>query len=134
MKPKQETEPSFGDCTFQIMPDNEMGLASLAKYAQYLDYKTNSGQGETLNIDGLINQLLSDGIERKIKEHVKQYGFDDKDEFMDVMIHCADGEEVAIELANHIQAKLQKEHDEILAHIPMDSPQKELPFQIVGDK
>ena len=110
MKTKEETDlMGFGDCTFQIMPDNEAMLSSLAKFAIYLDYKTNAGQGETLNIDGLINKLLCDAMDRKIKDYVKQYGFDDKDEFMDTMIHCADGEEVAIELANHIQAKLQKE-------------------------
>ena len=134
MKTKEETDlMGFGDCTFQITTGNEMMLSSLAKYAQYLDFRVKAGQDEQLNLDGLVNKILSDAMERRIKELVKQYGFDNRDDFIDVMTHCADGEEVAIELANHIQIALQKEHDEILAHIPMDSNQRELPFQIVKE-
>jgi hypothetical protein len=132
MKPKQETDlMSFGDCTFQITTANEMMLSALSKYAQYLDYTTNAAQDEQLNIDGLINRILCASMERWIKELVKQYGFDNSDDFIDVMTHCNDGEEVSVELANHKRIALQKEHDEILSHIPMDSPQRELPFQIV---
>lgn len=132
MKAKQETDlMSFGDCTFQITTANEMMLSALSKYAQYLDYTTNAAQDEQLNIDGLINRILCASMERWIKELVKQYGFDNSDDFIDVMTHCEDGEEVSVELANHKRIALQKEHDEILAHIPMDSPQRELPFQIV---
>lgn len=132
MKTKEETDlMSFGDCTFQITTANEMMLSALSKYAQFLDYKTNAAQAEQLNIDGLINSILSSAMERRIKELVKQYGFDGADDFIDVMTHCEDGEEVSVELANHARIALQKEHDEILSHIPMDSPQRELPFQIV---
>lgn len=135
MKTKQETDlMSFGDCSFQITTANEMMLSALSKYAQYLDYTTNAAQDEQLNIDGLINRILCASMERWIKELVKQYGFDSSDDFIDVMTHCEDGEEVSVELANHARIALQKEHDEILSHIPMDSPQRELPFQIVGDK
>lgn len=135
MKTKEQTDlMSFGDCSFQITTANEMMLSALSKYAQFLDYKTNAAQDEQLNIDGLINQILSVAMERRIKELVKQYGFENSDDFIDVMTHCEDGEEVSVELANHARIALQKEHDEILSHIPMDSPQRELPFQIVGDK
>ncbi len=135
MKTKEQTDlMSFGDCSFQITTANEMMLSALSKYAQYLDYTTNAAQDEQLNIDGLINRILCASMERWIKELVKQYGFDSSDDFIDVMTHCEDGEEVSVELANHARIALQKEHDEILSHIPMDSPQRELPFQIVGDK
>lgn len=132
MKGKEQTDlMSFGDCTFQITTANEMMLSALSKYAQFLDYKTNAAKDEQLNIDGLINSILSSAMERRIKELVKQYGFDGADDFIDVMTHCEDGEEVSVELSNHARIALQKEHDEILSHIPMDSPQRELPFQIV---
>ena len=132
MKTKEHTDlMSFGDCTFQITTANEMMLSALSKYAQFLDYKTNPAPDEQLNIDGLINSILSAAMERRIKELVKQYGFDGADDFIDVMTHCEDGEEVSVELSNHARIALQKEHDEILSHIPMDSPQRELPFQIV---
>lgn len=132
MKSKEQTDlMSFGDCTFQITTANEMMLSALSKYAQFLDYKTNPAPDERLNIDGLINSILSSAMERRIKELVKQYGFDGADDFIDVMTHCENGEEVSVELANHARIALQKEHDEILSHIPMDSPQRELPFQIV---
>ncbi len=132
MKTKEQTDlMSFGDCSFQITTANEMMLSALSKYAQYLDYTTNAAQDEQLNIDGLINRILCASMERWIKELVKQYGFDGADDFIDVMTHCENGEEVSVELANHARISLQKEHDEILSHIPMDSPQRELPFQIV---
>lgn len=131
MKRKEETDlMAFGDCTFQITAANETMLSALSKHAQFLDYQVSKkGNCEQLNLDGLVNKILYDAMKRRINELVKEFGFDDVDDFIDVMAHCADGEEVAIELDNHTFNKYQKQHDEILSHIPMDSGQKELPFK-----
>lgn len=126
---KNETDNfAFEDCTFKITTTNEMMLRALIKYSMMLDFVTNAQGEDMLNVDGLINSIMSEGMTRRIKELVKRHGFDDAEEFMDVMTSCSDGEEVSVEIKNRERIALQKMHDEILSHIPLDDKQKSLSF------
>lgn len=119
---------SFGDVSFQITTANEMMLSALITYSKMLDYVTNATGDEQLNIDGLINSLLADGMNRRIKELVKKHSFEDAKEFMDCMAECHDGEEAFGEIRQHEANFYQKTHDEILSHIPVDDGQLKLPL------
>jgi hypothetical protein len=125
---KPENNVEAGDCTFPITFPNEVMLKALSKYAMMLDYVTNAKDDEKLNIDGLINSILYEGMTKRIKDLVKKHGFEDSQEFIDCMAACKDGEEVSVEVKNQEKVFYQTAHDEILAHIPMEDRQKALPF------
>ena len=129
-KPKEQTDlMAFGDCSFQITMANERMLKSLSKYAMMLDYVTCAEGEKLLNVEGLINSILYNGMSRMIKDMVKKHGFEDQEDFIDCMNACKDGEEVSIEIKHHECSAYQKMHDDILAHIPLDDKQKSLEFK-----
>ena len=131
-KPTDNVEA--GDCTFPITFPNEVMLRALSKYAMMLDYVTNAKEEEQLNIDGLINSILYEGMTKRIKDLVKKHGFEDQQEFIDCMAACQDGEEVFVEVKNQEKVFYQTAHDEILAHIPMEDRQGALPFGSAKNK
>lgn len=127
VKVKENTDSmACGDCTFQITTANEILLKALTKYSMMLDYVTQAGETELLNIEGLINAILFDGMTRRIKELAKKHCFDTQEEFIDCMAACKDGEEVAIEIRCSECNFYKKMHDEILSQIPVPDTQKKL--------
>lgn len=118
----------FGDTSFQITTANEMMLVALIKYSQMLDLVTGAKGEEQLNVDGLINSLIAEGMTKRIKDLVKRHSFEDAQEFIESIGACNDAEEVAGEIRQHEMQFYQKTHDEILSHIPMESAQMELPL------
>ena len=118
----------FGDCSFEITTGNEIMLKALTKYAMMLDFITNSQADEQLNVDGLINSILADGMTKRIKELVKKHGFENTDDFISNMLNCHDGEEVNIIVKDQELKFYHKLHDEILSYIPIDNKQKTLPI------
>ena len=129
VKVKEQTDSmAFGDCTFQITTANEVMLKALTKYAMMLDYVTQAQGEDQLNVEGVLNSILYNGMSKMIKDLVKKHGFEDSIEFMDVMNSCKDGEEVANEVKHHERAEYQKVHDDILCHIPMPDTQAKFDF------
>lgn len=128
-KLKENTDKmAFGDCTFQITTANEIMLKALTKYAMMLDYVTQAQGEDQLNVEGVLNSILFNGMSKMIKELVKKHGFEDTMEFMDCMNACSDGEEVANEIKHHERNEYQRQHDDILAHIPVPDNQGKLDF------
>lgn len=127
VKAKESTDSmACGDCTFQITMANEVLLKALAKYSMMLDYVTHADETEQLNIEGLINAILLEGMTRRIKELAKKHCFDTQEDFIDCMSSCKDGEEVAIEIRCSECNFYKKMHDEILSQIPVTDTQKKL--------
>ena len=116
----------YGDCTFKITMGNEVQLRALSKYAQMLDFVTHATPDEQLNVDGLVNCILNEGMAKRIKELAKRHGFEDSAEFIDCMNACGDGDEVSVEIKEHERAAYQRAHDAILAHIPIEDRQMNL--------
>lgn len=116
----------FGDCTFQITTANEIMLKALIKYSMWLDYVTAANEDEMLNVEGLINNIIAEGMQRRIKDLTKKHSFEDVEEFIDCMTCCSDGEEVASEIKSHELSFYRKTHDEILAYIPIEDKQMRL--------
>lgn len=128
-KLKENTDNvAFGDCTFQIISDNEGMLMALSKYAMMLDYVTQAQGEEQLNVEGVINKILFDGMLKMIKELVKKHGFEDAKDFINCMIACQDGEEVANEIKHHERKDYQRQHDDILSRVPVLNPQTSFDF------
>jgi transcription elongation factor Elf1 len=127
VKVKESTDSmACGDCTFQITMANEVLLKALAKYSMMLDYVTHADETEQLNIEGLINAILLEGMTRRIKELAKKHCFDTQEDFIACMSSCKDGEEVAIEIRCSECNFYKKMHDEILSQIPVPDTQKKL--------
>lgn len=130
--PKRKTEPTdamaFDTYSFQITSGNATMLSALVKYSQMLDYVTGASEDELLNIDGLINSILDEGMTRRIKDLVKKHSFESADEFIDCMTYCKSGEDVFNEIKQHEKNFYQMTHDEILSQVPLLDNQKELPL------
>ena len=95
MKKEQTDLLRAGECTFGITGSNDMMLRALMKYTMMLDtVAIQVGDEEQLTMDGLINFLLDDAINRNIKEIIKRHGFEDRNDFYDSIATCQSGEEV----------------------------------------
>lgn len=125
---------AYDSISFQITMANESMLNALIHYSEMLDYVTHSKDDELLNIDGLINSLIAEGMTKRIKDIVKRHSFEDMEEFINCMAECHDGEEVLSEVKQHESSAYQKMHDEILSHIPVDDAQRSLPFVVKGEQ
>lgn len=118
----------FDTYQFQITSGNAVMLSALVKYAQMLDYVTNSDESEQLNIDGLINSILAEGMIRRIKDLVKRHNFESQEDFIGNMTCARDGN-AAQNIVHQKELEFyQKTHDEILSHIPIEDDQKCLPL------
>lgn len=115
-------------CEFRITGFNLDMLNALTKYAMMLDHVTNAQPDEQLNVDGVINTILDEGLKREIKDLIKQHGFMDMDEFIETMRDCQDGEEVHHACKYRESMKLKRAHDKILAQIPIEDKQARLPI------
>lgn len=129
--PKRELTDGmpFEECSFQITTANELILNALIKYSMMLDIVTGAQGEEQLNVDGLLNSLLNEGMNKRVKELVKRHGFEDVNDFTETLNACKDGDEALQEIKLHEQSMFQKMHDEILSHIPLDDGQKSLKFE-----
>lgn len=116
------------ECTFKITGINAGMLAAFAKYAMMLDYVSHADGDNVLSIDGIMNTLLDEALKRRIKELCKCHGFLDIEDFMEVMGECEDGEEVRARINERQHEAFKQAHDNILAHMPIDDKQCQLPF------
>lgn len=128
-KKPEQPEGAF-DCSFRMTIANHIKLQALAKYAQMLDWATNATDDQRLNVDGIINLILDEGMTRRVKDIAKKHGFYDSDDFITTMGDCGDGEEVTYAVQYKERNYLKRAHDEILRHIPSDDRQKDLPFDV----
>lgn len=119
---------AFDSYSFQITSGNAVMLAALTKYAQMLDFVTNADENEQLNIDGLFNSIICEGMTRRIKDLVKRHSFESQEDFIDSMTYAKDGAAVAEVIKQKEMDFYQKNHDEILSHIPIEDDQKKLPL------
>lgn len=119
---------AFDSYSFQITSGNAVMLAALTKYAQMLDFITNADENEQLNIDGLFNSIICEGMTRRIKDLVKRHSFESQEDFIDSMTYAKDGAAVAEVIKQKEMDFYQKNHDEILSHIPIEDDQKKLPL------
>lgn len=119
---------SADSISFDITMANEMMLTALTHYSEMLDYVTQAKDEEKLNIDGLINSIIAEGMMKRIKDLVKRHSFDSHEDFIDCMCGCNDAEEAYSEIKSHEASAYQKMHDEILSHIPVEDAQKSLPL------
>jgi uncharacterized radical SAM superfamily Fe-S cluster-containing enzyme len=119
---------AFDTYQFQITSGNAVMLSGLVKYAQMLDFVTEADDAEQLNIDGLINSILAEGMTRRIKDLIKRHNFESMDDFLDSMTYAKTGADVAEVVKQKERDYYQKTHDEILSHIPIEDDQKSLPL------
>ena len=96
---KEETDMlNVGDFTFCVTGGNDMKLRALIRYAQFLDYRAqaNEENGNELSVDGLVNYLLSNAMDKMIKDIIKKHSFESEDDFYDTIGECKDGEELKV--------------------------------------
>ena len=92
------------------------------------DGVTNAEEIERLNVDGVINSLLAEGMTKRVKDLAKRHGFDASSDFVESLNLCKDGEEVKAVVRDQELEMLKKTHDEILSHIPLEDSQKKFEF------
>ena len=117
---------AWGDYTFKITVDNMLNLETLCKYAQMLDWVTHAKGENELNIDGVVNEVLDEALSKRVKELAKKHGFADAHDFTETLGDCKDGEDVAIVIRESEKLALERAHDRILMHVPMEDRQKKL--------
>lgn len=127
---KEQTDLlSVGECCFDLTGANDMMLKAFMKYALSLDAAAGvSDESETLTIDGVINYLLDDALNRKIKEIIKKHGFEGLSDFYDAISSCADGEEVRAVCVEKEKESVLAMRERILEQIPLEDKQKKLPL------
>ena len=117
---------AWGDYTFKITVDNMLNLETLCKYAQMLDWVTHSVEADRLNIDGVVNEVLSEALSKRVKELAKKHGFESAHDFTEALDDCQDGEDVEHVIRESEQAAYQRARTRILAHIPFEDRQMKL--------
>ena len=117
---------AWGDYTFKITVDNMLNLETLCKYAQMLDFVTHAKGENELNIDGVVNDILDEALSKRVKELAKKHGFADAHDFTESLDGCKDGEEVAHVIRESEKLAIERAHDRILMHVPMEDRQKKL--------
>lgn len=117
---------AWGDYTFKITVDNMLNLETLCKYALMLDWITHAKGENELSIDGVVNEVLDEALSKRVKELAKKHGFADAHDFSETLGDCKDGEEVAIVIRESEKIALERAHDKILMHVPMEDRQKKL--------
>lgn len=132
---------SYGVCEFEITESNNRKLMALIVYAQMLDriVSINSEEGtERLNIDGIINELLDDALERRIKTLKARHGFESESEFVELMVACNGTNPIvvgaqALDVVRNSERLLYKKmHRKILEQIPVED--RQMSFEFVDDK
>jgi hypothetical protein len=111
---------------FRISPDNQRGLDILAKYAQMLDFIAKPNKEDELSIDGVVNEILDDVIQRRLKGIVKRWGFFDVDDLLEKADDVKDGEEMFALCQNAQKDACLAEHTQILKHVPIEDRQGRL--------
>lgn len=117
---------AWGDYTFKITVDNMLNLETLCKYALMLDWVTHSKGENELSIDGVINEVLAEALSKRVKALAKKHGFTDAHDFTETLGDCKDGEEVAHVIREAEKIALERAHERILMHVPMEDRQKKL--------
>jgi F0F1-type ATP synthase delta subunit len=125
---QSEENVSKEDCTFQITFGNAIMLNALCKYSQMLDYIVSSPSEEKLDINGLLNSILAEGMTKRIKDLVKKHGFEEVNEFIDLVGGSHNEEELFALIKEQERIFYQKMHDEILSHMPIEDKQMDLPI------
>lgn len=117
---------AHGECCFKISIANEVLLNAIVKYAQMLDFVCNSEADEQLNIDGVINSVLEEGLERRVKVLMARHGIKKREDFLCAMEESDDGYSASANLKAYEMDCYHEMHDEILSHIPIEDRQTSL--------
>jgi len=130
-----KTVKSDGVMSFEVTDSNNMKLRALIVYAQVLDYVVSQTEknAETLNADAVINSLLDDITDKRIKELVKRHGFESDNEFIEVVGACRNAEEALSVIKEAEISYYKASHEHILSQVPFDDKQLKLSFD-KGDK
>lgn len=117
---------SIDTLQFKVSADNMRAIEALCKYAQMLDLVTNAEDDEKLSVDGVVNCLLHDASEKRLREIVKKHGFVDLDDAIQTLEDCTTADDVVAALRNAEKAAYEREHMRILAHVPIEDRQGKL--------
>ena len=120
-----------GVCSFEITENNNRKLKALLKYAEMLDYIAQKSAQEpidSINADGVINELLDDITDKRVKALAKKHSFEDDQDFIDCLGMCENAERAFEIIQNSERAYYRKAHAKILEQIPVDDKQARLPL------
>lgn len=120
----EKSTKSKGEIAFIVTESNEKKLKALAMYSQVLDLIV--GGDEDLSFDGLLNSLIDEITDKRVKSLKSKHGFDDENDFIDIMASSeSPGDALAsIKMAEKIAYKKMK--DSILEQMPVLDGQKSL--------
>lgn len=108
-----------GEFVFNITSSNFAMLMVMERYTMMLDYVTQSDETTVLNLDGIVNYILDNYLQKHLAGLSKKHGFQNMEEFLQSLSECRDGEEVNAVVKQHEREKYQIDHDAILAQIPV---------------
>lgn len=122
---------SDGVCIFEITESNNKKIHALLLYAQMLDLVVTGdpcNDMDHINADGVINELIDDITDRRIKELCKRHGFTGVDEFVDLVGACENGSDVLAVIQNAEKFYYKNAHRQVLSQIPVEDKQTRLPL------
>ena len=122
---------SDGVFSFEITESNNQKIHALILYAQMLDLVVTGDPGndmEHINADGVINELVNDITDRRIKELCKRHGFTGIEEFVDAIGSCEKASDVLAVIQNAEKFYYKRAHEQVLSQIPVEDKQARLPL------
>ena len=120
----EKSTKSKGDITFEVTESNEKKLKALSMYSRVLDLIV--GGEERLSFDGLLNSLIDEVTDKRIKALKSKHGFDDENDFIDIMCESADPAEALSSIRMAEKLSYRKMKDLILSQMPVLDGQKTL--------
>lgn len=120
----EKSTKSKGDITFEVTESNEKKLKALSMYSRVLDLIV--GGEESLSFDGLLNSLIDEVTDKRIKALKSKHGFDDENDFVEIMCESADPEAALSSIRMAEKLSYRKMKDLILSQMPVLDGQKTL--------
>lgn len=120
----EKSTKSKGDITFEVTESNERKIKALAMYSQVLDLIV--GGDEKLSIDGLINSLIDEITDKRIKAIKSKHGFDDENDVIEILCSSQDAAAALSSIRMSEKLSYKRMKDSILAQMPVLDGQKEL--------
>lgn len=120
----EKSTKSKGDITFEVTESNEKKLKALAMYSQVLDLIV--GGDEKLSFDGLINSLLDEVTDKRIKGIRAKHGFDDDADVIDILCASDTPKDALASIQMAEKLSYAKMKNKILEQMPVLDGQKSL--------
>lgn len=120
----EKSTKSKGDITFEVTESNERKIKALAMYSQVLDLIV--GGDEKLSLDGLINSLIDEITDKRIKAIKAKHGFDDENDVIEILCGSQDAAAALSSIRMSEKLSYKRMKDSILAQMPVLDGQKEL--------